>query len=94
MASARPVKPDIQLFGASRWAHPISTPNMLLCWIRTKMAIAAANIATPIVSPHAVAAASWVLSGGEQPHSDEDKDELRRRADGDVDHHAGGGLRA
>ena len=37
----------------------MSTPNMLLCWIRTKIAIAAAKIATPAVSPHAVAAASW-----------------------------------
>ena len=34
------------------------------------------------------------LTGGEQPHADEDKDELGRRADRNVDHHAGGGLRA
>jgi hypothetical protein len=34
------------------------------------------------------------LTGGEQPHSDEDKDELGRRADCDIDHHAGGGLRS
>ena len=40
---------------------------MLLCWIRTKSAIAAANIATPIVSPHAVAAASWVLPAASSP---------------------------
>ena len=67
---------------------------MLLCWIRTKTPIAAANTATPIMSPHAVAAAAWVLVGGEQHDSGDDKDELGRRADRDVDHHAGGGLRA
>ena len=34
------------------------------------------------------------LTGGEQPYADEDKDELGRRADRNIDHHAGGGLRA
>ena len=68
--------------------------NMLLCWIRTNSPIAAANIATPIVSPHAVGGRVVGLAGGEQPHADEDKDELGRRADRNIDHHAGGGLRA
>ena len=67
---------------------------MLLCWIRTKIAIAAANMATPIMSPHADCGRVVGLTGGEQPHSDEDKDELGRRADRDVDHHACGGLRS
>ena len=34
------------------------------------------------------------LTGGEQPHANEDKDELGRRADRNIDHHGGGGLRA
>ncbi len=67
ISGARPLNADNHFSGAMRRASLAKRPNMLLCWMSTNAAIAAANTATPIMQrPRDDARCLVIRSGGEQ----------------------------